>query len=167
MNELFVLRHGIAVPYGTPGVPEDDRPLTRKGEERMKEIGRGLAAIGLEVDRIVSSPLPRALRTAEIVAIELDLADRLETSDILSAGSDVMAIRDWLRTRTDERLMIVGHDPAFSDLVGLLVLGETGRLPLELKKGGIAALLASEPSPPLFKIGWIAPPRLLRRMGGG
>jgi phosphohistidine phosphatase len=167
MNELYVLRHGIAVPQGTPGVPEDDRPLTRKGEERMKEIGRGLAAIGLEADRIVSSPLPRALRTAEIVAIELDLADRLETSDVLAAGSNAMAIRDWLRSRAEGRLIIVGHDPAFSELVGLLSLGETGRLPLELKKGGIAALSSSEPSLPRFKLDWIAPPRLLRRLGGG
>jgi phosphohistidine phosphatase len=167
MKELYVVRHGIAVPHGTPGVAEDDRPLTRKGEERTKQIGRGLASIGMEVDRIVSSALPRALRTAEIVAIELDLADRLETSDVLSAGSDAMAIRDWLLSRTEDRLMIVGHDPAFSELVGLLVLGATGRLPLELKKGGIAALSSSEPSQPLFKIDWIAPPRLLRRLGGG
>ena len=112
----------------------------------MKEIGRGLAAIGLEVDRIVSSPLPRALRTAQIVARELDMVNRLETSDVLAAGSEAMTIRDWLRGRTDERLMIVGHNPAFSELIGLLVLGETGRLPLELKKGGIAALSASESS---------------------
>ena len=164
MNELYVVRHGIAVPHGTPGVPEDERPLTRKGEERMRKIGRGLAAIGLEVDGIVSSPLPRALRTAQIVARELDMVHRLETSDVLAAGSEALTIHDWLRGRTDERLMIVGHNPAFSELVGLLVLGETGRLPLELKKGGIAALTGAEPSLPLFKIGWIAPPQLLRRL---
>jgi len=164
MNELYVVRHGIAVPHGTPGVPEDERPLTRKGEERMRMIGRGLAAIGLEVDGIVSSPLPRALRTAQIVARELDRVNRLETSDVLAASSEAMTIRDWLRGRTDERLMIVGHNPAFSELVGLLVLGETGRLPLELKKGGIAALSASEPSLPLYRIDWIASPRLLRNL---
>jgi phosphohistidine phosphatase len=167
MNELYVVRHGIAVPHGTPGVPEDDRPLTGKGEGRMKEIGRGLAEIGLEVDRIVSSPLPRVLRTAEIIAIELDSSDRLETSQALTAGSDATEIRDWLGERTEERLMIVGHNPAFSELVGLLVLGELGRLPLELKKGGIAALSATELHSPRFRIDWIAPPRLLRRLGDG
>jgi phosphohistidine phosphatase len=167
MNELYIVRHGIAVPHGTPGVADDERPLTRKGEKRMKEIGRGLAAIDLEVERIVSSPLPRARRTAEIVAQELDLVDRLEISEVLTAGSDAATIRDWLRERTEDRLMIVGHDPAFSDLVGLLVLGEAGKLPLALKKGGIAALSSSAVSGPRFELDWIAPPRLLRRLGNG
>ena len=45
MHELYILRHGIAIPHGTPGVPEDERPLTAKGEKRIKEVGRGLAPI--------------------------------------------------------------------------------------------------------------------------
>jgi phosphohistidine phosphatase len=167
MNELYILRHGIAVPHGTPGVAEDERPLTPEGEERMKQIARGLAAIDLEVDRIMTSPLPRARRTAQIVAQKLDMVDRLENCDVLRAGTDAAAIRDWLNDRTENRLMIVGHDPAFSELVGLLVLGEVGKLPLELKKGGMAALSSSAVSGPRFQIDWIAPPRLLRRLGDG
>jgi phosphohistidine phosphatase len=165
MKELYILRHGIAVTHGTPGVPDDERPLTPKGADRMKEIGRGLAAIGLEVDRIITSPLPRALQTAQIVAQELDQVDRLETSEVLHAHSDAMTIRDWLRDRSETRLMIVGHNPALSDLVGLLILGETGKLPLDLKKGGIAALSASAVSRGRFGLDWIATPRLLRHMG--
>jgi phosphohistidine phosphatase len=164
MNELYILRHGIAVPHGTPGVADDDRPLTPKGEERMKEIGRGLAEIDLEVDRIITSPLPRARRTAQIVAQELDLVDRLETSEVLRADSDASTIRDWLRARTENRLMIVGHNPAFTELVGLLLVGDAGTLPLELKKGGIAALSVSAISGPRYTLEWIAPPRLLRRL---
>jgi phosphohistidine phosphatase len=165
MNELCILRHGIAVPHGTPGVADDDRPLTPEGEQRMKQIGRGLAAIELQVDRIITSPLPRARRTAEIVADKLDLTDRLECSDVLRAGTDATTIRDWLLDRTENRLMIVGHDPALSELVGLLLLGEIGKLPLELKKGGMAALSRSADSGPRFQLDWIAPPRLLRRLG--
>lgn len=167
MNELYILRHGIAVPHGTPGVADDDRPLTPEGEQRMKQIGRGLAAIELEVDRIITSPLPRALRTAQIVADKLDMTDRLECSNILRAGTDATTIRDWLLRRTENRLMIVGHDPAFSDLVGLLLLGEVGKLPLELKKGGMAALSSSAGSGSRFQLDWIAPPRLLRRLEDG
>ena len=63
MNELYVVRHGIAVPHGTPGVPEDERPLTRKGEVRMRQIGRGLAAIGLEVDIENGAPVAVNLGT--------------------------------------------------------------------------------------------------------
>jgi phosphohistidine phosphatase len=165
MNELYILRHGIALPHGTPGMADDDRPLTPEGEQRMKQIGRGLAAIELQVDRIITSPLPRARRTAEIVADKLDMTDRLESSDILRAGTDATIIRDWVLDRTENRLMIVGHDPAFSELVGLLLLGEVSKLPLELKKGGMAALSRSTDSGSRFQLDWIAPPRLLRRLG--
>jgi len=47
MTELYVLRHGIAVPHGTPGIAEDDRPLTPEGEKRMKQIGKGLRRLDL------------------------------------------------------------------------------------------------------------------------
>jgi phosphohistidine phosphatase len=62
--------------------------------------------------------------------------------------------------------MIVGHNPALSDLVSLLMLGEVGKLPLELKKGGIAALSTSPLSGPRFDLDWFAPPGLLRRLAG-
>src|SRR4051812_2946190 len=42
MTELYILRHGIAYPHGTPGMADDDRPLTPKGEERCKQISKGL-----------------------------------------------------------------------------------------------------------------------------
>jgi phosphohistidine phosphatase len=111
--------------------------------------------------------LPRARRTAQIVAEKLDMIDRLECSDILRAGTDATEIRDWLRGRNENRLMIVGHDPAFSELVGLLLLGEIGKLQLELKKGGMAALSRLADSGPRFELDWVAPPRLLRRLGDG
>ncbi len=166
MNELYILRHGIAVPHGMQGVPEDERPLTPKGEQRIRQIGRGLAALGLKLDRIFTSPLPRARRTAQIVAQELELVDRLETSSVLDADSDAQEIRDWLRERTENRLMIVGHNPALSDLVGLLTLDELDKLPVELKKGGIAALSTSPLLGHRMHLDWIAPPGLLRRLAG-
>ncbi len=166
MNELYIVRHGIAVPHGTPGVPENERPLTPKGEQRMRQIGRGLAVLGLKLDRIFTSPLPRARRTAQIIAGALDLIDRLETTSVLGDDADAEAIRDWLRPRTENALMIVGHNPALSELVGLLALGELGKLPVELKKGGIAALSSSPLLGPRFHLDWIAPPGLLRRLTG-
>jgi phosphohistidine phosphatase len=168
MNELYLLRHGIAVPPGTPNIPDDERPLTSKGERRMRQIARGLRLLDLKLDRIVTSPLPRARATAEIVAEELDAKDRLETADLLRAGTDAPAIQAWLRERTEDRLMLVGHNPALTDLVTRLVLGAAGPQAqvCELKKGGIAALQPSS-SPDRYALIWVATPRLLRRLGGG
>lgn len=165
MVKLYILRHGIATPHGTPGISDEDRPLTAKGEQRMKQIGQGLAALGLELDRIVTSPLIRARRTAQIVAQETGLVDALEVSTALAADASAESIRDWLRERHESRLMIVGHNPSLSDLVGLLALGEVGKLPLELKKGGIAALSTGAVLGQRYHLEWVVPPALLRRLG--
>src|SRR5260221_4580011 len=111
MLNLYLLRHGVAVPHGTPGIPDDERPLTPEGEERMEAVAEGISRLKLRLDRIVTSPLPRARRTAEIVAEALDTEERLEDSDVLRAGASPRTIREWLGTRTEKRLMIVGHKP--------------------------------------------------------
>ena len=164
MNELYILRHGIAARLETPLVPDDERPLTPKGEHRMRQIGRGLATLKVQVDRIVTSPLPRARRSAQIVAQELNLVEQLEISSVLGLASSPREIADWLRERTEARVMIVGHNPTLSDLIGLLVLGEAGKLAIELKKGGMAALSSGKLSGPRFQLEWLAPPALLRRI---
>jgi phosphohistidine phosphatase len=169
MDELYILRHGIAVEPGTPGIPDDERPLTPKGEKRMCAIARGLRGLDLKLDRIVTSPLPRARATAEIIADELNAEDLLEVAETLRAGVAAPTIRQWLRERTEDRLMIVGHNPALTDLITLLVLGTTRPQPAvcELKKGGIAALRPSPSSPDRFDLLWVATPRLIRRLAGG
>ncbi|WP_435008126.1 phosphohistidine phosphatase SixA [Tundrisphaera lichenicola] len=160
MQELYLLRHGLAVPHGTPGFEDDDRPLTPDGERRIRQIGRGLKRLKLKLVRIATSPLPRAFRTAEIVAECLGGGDLLEVVEELRPGSDAGSIRDWLKTRDETRLMIVGHNPAFSDLVGQLVTGREGSPICELRKGGIAALVG-EPGG-TYQLDWISRPKLFR-----
>jgi phosphohistidine phosphatase len=160
MIRLYVLRHGIAVPHGEPGIDDDERPLTPKGKKRVAEVARALAAMDLALDRIVSSPLPRALQTARIVADVLELGDRLETADALRPDRDVNSMREWLLARHEASLMIVGHNPSLSELVGLLLAGRTGVVSVELRKGGIAALTAT--GGPGMRLDWLARPRLFR-----
>src|SRR5262249_44675991 len=120
MDRLYLLRHGIAVPHGTPGIPDDDRPLTPQGDKRMRQGGQRLRRLRLKLDKILTSPLPRARRTAEIVAEILGIEYLVETADELRAGRTAASIRDWVVGRQEQRVMLVGHDPAFSLLVGLL-----------------------------------------------
>jgi phosphohistidine phosphatase len=162
MIELYVVRHGIAVPSGTSDIPNNDRPLTPTGRKRMRQIGRGLRRLGIQPDRIVTSPLPRARETAEIVARALGISDRLEDSESLHADREAAEIRGWVLSRTEDRLMIVGHNPGLSELLGLLI-GLTEPWLCELRKGAVAALSARAHGG--FTIDWIAPPRLLRLLG--
>lgn len=160
---LYLVRHGIAVPSGTPDIPDPERPLTPKGERRMKVIAKGLKRLGVLPDRICTSPLPRAHRTAEIVAAGLGLEDRLEIAEPLTATSPAELVRAWLNTRDEPNLMLVGHNPALSRLVGLLVTGEDLMPVCELGKGGVAAFRSGAEGG--LVIDWIATPGLLRRLG--
>lgn len=160
---LYLVRHGIAVPSGTPGIVDAERPLTPKGERHMKRIARGMRRLDVRPDRIVTSPLPRAHRTAEIIAAGLGRESRLETAEVLSASSPAEAIWAWLRSREEVSLMIVGHNPALSRLVGLIVTGEYLMPVCELSKGGVAAFRPGVEGG--LVIDWIATPTLLRRLG--
>jgi len=161
MTQLYLLRHGLAVPPGTPDLDDDDRTLTPEGERRVRQVGRALRRLKVKLDRIATSPLPRAIRTAEIVADALGIADRVEEVDALRTGRDAASVVSWLATRTEPRLMLVGHNPTLSDLVARLVVGPDQAAFCELHKAGIAAL-QGEPGG-RYQIDWISRPRLFRR----
>src|SRR4051794_9239505 len=98
MTELFIVRHGIAVPHGTPGVEEDERPLTPKGRKRRGKVPAGRLRLGAGPDRIPSSPLPRPWQTAEVVASTLEIPDPLKTAEMLRPDRRPHEIGDWLRS---------------------------------------------------------------------
>jgi phosphohistidine phosphatase len=165
MTNLYIVRHGIAVEPGTPGIADDDRPLTSQGEKRLRQIALGLHRLDLKIDRVLYSPLPRARATAEIVARILGLEKSLETSDLLLPGTDIVSIESMLAARTEQNLMIVGHNPSLSQLLSLLVLGNAETPICDLKKGSVAALTASPPGEGRYQLSWLGTPRLLRRLG--
>ena len=129
----------------------------------MKQVAEGLRRLRVAPERIVSSPLPRTRRTAEIVADRLGMADRLDFDDALRPDRDASSIREWLNGRDGESLMIVGHNPAVSGLVTVLPLGPGTPTCIELKKGGLAVFEAIEGRG--YELLWVATPRLLRRAG--
>jgi len=161
MNRLYLVRHGIAVPHGDPDFADDDRPLTPQGVDHIRQVARGLKRLKGKLDRIVTSPLPRAARTAHILADGLGLVDDLESADALRADRSAASIREWVSARPEGRLMIVGHNPSFSDLIGLLLTGDHSLPSVELRKGGIAAFTFGPDG--AVRLDWIARPRLLRR----
>ena len=137
MNVGF-FRHGIAVARGTEGVSEEDRPLTPEGREKTKEAARGLRELDLGFDVVYTSPLPRALQTAEILADVLKL-DPPEVLDGLSPGGSPRRLLAALPELESESPLLVGHEPLLSSAVLLAVSGaEAGSL--ELKKAGLAVV---------------------------
>ncbi len=132
---LYLIRHAAAVPSGTPGIPDDERPLTPRGEKRWKRAARGLARRLKRPDALLSSPLPRAWRTAEIAAAAWGRIDA-SPADVLAHGR----FDEWEALLAgygpDARIALVGHEPHLSGLLARLVGGDGARMPF--KKGGVA-----------------------------
>ena len=163
MKTVYLLRHGPALPHGTPGIADDDRPLTEKGREKVRTAAEGLQVLDLGPDRIVSSPLPRARETAEIAAEIMGLTDRLEFADALHANRSVESIAAWLAKQPDGSLMLVGHNPWISRLVPMLAGAGPNALTLDLRKPGAAKLIEQDGG--RYALKWLLAPHILRTIG--
>jgi len=76
---LYLMRHGIALPQDDPSVTHDaERPLTSKGVKRMRKAAKGVQQLDIPFDAVLTSPALRARQTAEIVAAALNIEARLE-----------------------------------------------------------------------------------------
>ena len=81
---LYIVRHGIAVSHGTPGVSDEGRALTEEGIEKMRQAAKGLRSLDFIPEVILSSPLLRARQTAEILLDVLDKKIEFEISPALA-----------------------------------------------------------------------------------
>ena len=134
--QLLIIRHAIAVPRGTPGIPDEDRPLTPEGEEKFREAAEGLAKLVDRPDALLTSPWLRARQTAAIAAAAWGRIEPEETA-ALAGGSfeEQAAVLD--EYPGDATVAVVGHEPYVSELLARL-LGTRHDDRLEFKKGGAA-----------------------------
>lgn len=164
--KLLVVRHGQA---GDPAAWEaegkDDRlrPLTPGGKKQMRRAVAGLATLVQEINVLASSPLVRAMQTAEIVASEFGCD--IVTVEALEPKRDPEELVEWLKQqREDHTVAVVGHEPHLSTLIGHVMTGKRVSF-VVLKKGGTALLdLADPPRPGRASLEWLLPPRVLRRL---
>jgi phosphohistidine phosphatase len=131
-RQLWLLRHGDA--EAPPGVPDADRQLTEKGRRQSLSAGRALARLNLGFEAIYTSPRRRALDTAHLAAGALGLAPHVH-QPLHGGFTAAHALELLAGAGADARLLLVGHETDFSELVHDLTGGR-----VDLKKGGIAAL---------------------------
>lgn len=164
--QLVLMRHGIAAAAGTPAYPDDaGRPLTPEGRRKMKEAGKGLVKLRLEIDWIVTSPLLRAAETAQIVAESFPVSPPLDTLESLGSGGPLESLTAFLQKRPERRRpLIVGHEPQLSDFAARLI-GAGRNANLAFKKGG-CCLIRFEGSPEASRgtLMWWLTPSLLRSL---
>src|SRR5215471_16942710 len=106
--QLYFLRHGEA-DWPDWNKPDDERPLTDFGKKEVRRVTKFLDRLKVEPDLIVTSPLPRASQTAEIVAAELKT--KLRADEALVPGFGIDELRTVLKRHGSKILMLVGHEP--------------------------------------------------------
>jgi phosphohistidine phosphatase len=140
-------RHGPAVEARETDLPDDERPLTEEGVKRTRQAARGLRSLGHGLERVVTSPLPRALRTAELLAAELGLPGP-KVSEELRPGTTASRILELLRQAGGKSTVLVGHEPSLSAAAATFA-GAGKEAAVRLRKAGaaVATLRTLDPVP--------------------
>ena len=163
--EIYLLRHGIAVERTAYSGPDEERALTAEGRRKVKRVARAMRAMRLSFDLIFSSPLVRAAQTAEIIAEALRLKKRLKVTDFLTATSTEKQIA-WLKSLRLSRghVLLVGHEPNFSELASHLLAGHR-RMMINFKKAGLCKVTAARVGSGGATLEWFLTPKQMERMG--
>jgi phosphohistidine phosphatase len=154
--QLFVIRHAIAVERGGD-LPDEARPLTQVGIDKMRAIVRGLRKLEIELDTLRHSPWTRAVETADL------LMPLVKGESVVDAGLARPPTEEFIARLSGDRCGVVGHEPWMSDLVSLLTQGHDGKPSFQMRKGGVAWL---EGRPRIGEMHLVAllPPRVLRKV---
>jgi phosphohistidine phosphatase len=132
--QLWLLRHGEAVPHASK--PDADRELTARGERQAIAAGQALARLGVEFAACYTSPKVRALGTAQLACRALNIEPQV--ADVLADGFSADDARELLMAHGDDaRVLVVGHDPSFTQVVYDMTGGR-----VDFKKGGVTVVRA-------------------------
>jgi phosphohistidine phosphatase len=153
---LYFLRHGRAEQHFDG--PDAKRQLTKRGKQELEGAERLWKRLKLRPQVIITSPLVRAVQTAEIAGAALDVKDSPKTDDRLGPGASWAAMAQAMADQHHAaRVMFVGHNPDFESALELL----SGGAAVRLRPGGIACLeFPGVPEPGQGEIAWLLDPDL-------
>jgi phosphohistidine phosphatase len=151
---LYFLRHGLAGDRDAWQGDDLERPLTEKGVLQMKRTAKAFKNMGVKVDAIITSPLKRAVQTAQIVGKIFEM--EVTQDERLAYGFGVEALSLLIAENPQAKgLMLVGHEPDFSNTVSAL----TGAGDILMKKGGLARVDLKEGPELRGQLVWLLPPK--------
>lgn len=156
---LYILRHASAGTRRKNPVVDVKRPLDKEGKQQCLLVGRYLSALNVQFDRVVSSPLKRALQTAALVANETGSDSKIEISEALSPEASLVRFHELVRNLAKyDNALIVGHNPNLPVFLSSLI-SQSGRISIRLRKGAIARVDCTRLPGTLH---WLVDPRILR-----
>jgi phosphohistidine phosphatase len=157
---LYLVRHAEALPLGPEAARDADRPLSARGEHAATMIGRVLAACEPAVQRIATSPLKRARRTAELIAGQFPQPPDVDAWRTLEPGVDMDALLDEIKEQADAPLVVVAHQPDLTEFLSWLVAEAS--VEIAFPPGTVAALnLAGDARSNGARLHWVLTPALV------
>jgi phosphohistidine phosphatase len=159
---IYFLRHASAgEPVNNPK-KDEKRALDEVGVEQCGNVGRALAAMDVQVDMILSSPLKRAAQTASLVGNEMGYEGKLQLEDGLRPGASFADFRKMVdKYARHEAIMVVGHNPNLSEFLGRSISESGCEAAVDLKKGGIARVETGRNAGMLH---WYLTPKVVRAL---
>jgi phosphohistidine phosphatase len=120
--ELYLMRHGNALPVGGRIKTDSDRPLSPQGREGVRVMAAQLNTADVHPARVLSSPLIRAVETANLMLSCAGSGVAVELKPTLSHGTSVEKIWRLLREKPEtESVLIVGHQPDLGFMLQVLM----------------------------------------------
>jgi phosphohistidine phosphatase len=161
---IYLVRHAIAEERGEDWPDDDERPLAHAGTAKMRRAVSGLRELDMKVDVVLTSPLVRAVETAELLVAGLKPVPALQVLPLLAPGGSPAKISEALGSVDAPRgLAVVGHEPGIGDLAAWL-LG--ARMAPEFRKGAVCRIdLDGAPAARAGRLIWHATPKMLRSLG--
>ena len=157
---IYFLRHANAGQRLTNLKKDEKRALDKEGIEQCGIIGRALAALDVQVDMMISSPLKRSAQTASLVGNELSYEGKLQLESALRPGASFADFRRLLeKYAQQETIIVVGHNPNLSEFLGRIICEPGCEAGVELKKGAVAKVEMGRNSAMLH---WCLTPKLIR-----
>lgn len=162
MTTLYLVRHAIAEERGSKYPDDTKRPVSARGRKRMTSAARGFATVAPGVELILTSPLVRAVQTAEILSRELSDATLGLCPPLAPDHRPEDVAAGLARVSARGAIALVGHEPGLGELAAWLIGASS---PLPFKKGGIARI-DTKRLPPAEDgtLVWMATPKMLRRL---
>ena len=135
--KLFLIRHTEAIDYETESVRNDEnRYITPKGRKISTTVFKALKEELAELDKIFTSPLIRAVQTAEVLAVILKYKNDVEIANELLLPTPSSKVSQLLkRNSIFKSIALVGHEPMMSSLVSAFSERKTYEVPF--KKSGV------------------------------
>jgi phosphohistidine phosphatase len=159
--QIYLLRHGIAE-EGNARMRDEDRALTSEGRKRLKEVLKVAQEAGVDPQVIVTSPLLRAMQTAELAAESLGYKEVIFTSSALVPESSPQEVWEEIRLHRDaNEVLLASHEPLLSSAIAFLLDAPT--LQVDVKKGSLTRIDVERLGPkPNGILKWMLTPAVSR-----